>query len=189
VGLVLSSMTELGVEPNHRVMGSLIETIFKQRETGTWQEALSILEEMEREKRGIMKPNSIIYTQFISQLSRLRREALIEEQEARQRANDIIERMIKLDCRPTNVTYHSIMVLYLTFRGREAAEDALQWLVKIQEAAGGAKSDDWLALIKGLVRRGDIDVAARAVRYMQEVGFQPTGWLASQISRIPNINV
>ena len=188
VGLVLTSMNDFGVEPNARVMGSLIETIFKRRERDGWEEALAILEEMEREKRGLMKPNTTVYTQFISQLSRLRREALIEEQEARQQANDIIERMLKRECRPNNVTYHSLMVLYMTFRGREAAEDALQWLVKIQQEAGGAKIDDWLALVRGLVERGDIDVAARAVRYMRQVGFQPTGWLSFQISRIPALN-
>ena len=189
VGLVISSMKEFGVQPNTRVMGSLIETIFKQRETDVWQEALAILDEMEREKRWEMKPNSIIYTQFITQLSRLRREALIEEPQARQKANDIIERMLKQDFRPNNITYHSLMVLYLTFRGREAAEDALQWLVKIQEDAGGAKSNDWLALIQGLVERGDVDVAARAVKYMRQVGFQPDGWLAVQISRILTTNI
>jgi len=189
VGLVLRSMKEFGVQPNARVMGSLIETIFKQRDTNGWQEALSILEEMERETRWEMKPNSIIYTQFISQLSRLRRETLIEEQDARQGANDIIERMLKQGCLPNGVTYHSLMMLYLTFRGREAAEHALRWLVKIQEEAGGAKHDDWLALIRGLVKRGDVDLAARAVTYMRKVGFQATGWLAVQISRIPATNV
>jgi pentatricopeptide repeat protein len=189
VGLVLRSMRDFGVQPNARVMGSLIWTIFKRRETDTWEEALSILKEMEQEKLRIMRPNAIIYTQFISQLSRLRRETLIEEQEARRRANDIMERMLRERCLPNNITYHSLMVLYLTFRGREAAEQALLWLVKIQEEAGGAKFDDWLALIRGLVERGDVDVAARAVRYMRKVGFQADGWLASQISRIPGINV
>ena len=187
-GLVLGSMEEFGVEPNVRVMGSLIETIFSRRETDAWEEAQSILEVMEQEKRGTVRPNCIIYTQFISHLSRLRREALIEEQEARQRANEIIERMIQQGFRPNDITYHSLMTLYLTFRGRQAAEDALQWLVKIQEEGGGAKNVDWLVLIQGLVRRGDFDVAARAVRYMREVGFQPNDWLASQISHIPTIN-
>ena len=189
MGLVLNSMKEFGVEPNVRVMSSLIETIFKRQEADSWQEALSILGEMEQEKLGIKKPNEIIYTQFISQLSRLRREALIEEQEAKQQANDIIERMIKQGFHPNNITYHSLMVLYMTFRGREAAEDALQWLVKIQEEAGGAGFEDWMALIRGLAERGDVDVAARAIRYMREVGFQPNPWLASQISRIPALNV
>jgi pentatricopeptide repeat protein len=189
LGLILNSMKEFGVEPNIRVMSSLIETVFERWEKDTWQEALSILEEMEREKRGTMKPNVIIYTQFITQLSRLRRETLIEEQEAREWANNIIERMIRQACRPNNITYHSLMVLYLTFRGREAAENAVRWLVKIQEEAGGAKFDDWLVLIRGLVERGDVDVAARAVRYMRQVGFQPTDWFAHQINRIPAINV
>lgn len=188
VGLVLSSMKDFGVQPNTRVLSSLIETIFIGRETDAWQEALSILEVMEQEKRWTMRPNSIVYTQFISQLSRLRREGLIEEQEARQRMNEIIERMLKQGYSPNHVTYHSLMVLYLTFRGREAAEHALQCLVKIQEEGGGAKHDDWLALIQGLVERGDVDVAARAVRYMRKVGFQATGWFASQISRIPTTN-
>ena len=190
VGLVLNSMRVFGVEPNVRVMSSLIETIFKRLEEDAWQEALSILAEMEQEDLGIKKANPIIYTQFITQLSRLRRESLIEEQEARTRANGIIERMINQGCRPNNITYHSLMVLYMTFRGREAAEDALRWLIKIQEEAGGAKFDDWLALIQGLMQRGDVDIAARAVRYMREVGFQPNNdWLAAQISRIPALNV
>ena len=188
VGLVIRSMNEFGIQPTTRVMSPLIETIFKQRETDVWQEALSILNEMEREKRWKMKTNSIIYTQFITQLSRLRREGLIEEQQARQQANDIIERMLKQGFRPNNITYHSLMVLYLTFRGRGAAEHALQWLLKIQEEAGGAKSVDWLALIRGLMERGDVDIAARAVKYMRKVGFQPHGWLAAQISRIPTTN-
>ena len=189
VGLVLRSMKEFGVQPNAQVMGSLIETIFKQRDTDAWQEALSILEDMERETRRDMKPNYVIYTQFISQLSRLRRESLIEEQEARQEASRIIERMLKQGCFPNAVTYHSLMVLYLTFRGRKAAEHALRWLVKIQEEAGGAKYDDWVALILGLVERGDVDMAARAVTYMRKVGFQATGWFAAQISRIPATNI
>ena len=188
-GLVIRSMNEFGVQPNTRVMSSLIETIFKQRETDGWQEALSILAEMEREESKKRKPNHIIYTQFITQLSRLRREALIEEQQARQQANDIIERMLKQGFHPNNITYHSLMVLYLTFRGREAAEHALRWIVKIQEEAGGARSDDWLALIRGLVERGDVDMAARAVKYMRKVGFQPDGWLNVHISRIPATNV
>jgi len=188
MGLVLNSMSEFGVRPNVRVMSSLIEIIFKRREADAWQEALSILEEMERDKRRIMKPSHVVYTQFISQLSRLRCEALIEEQEARQRVDDIIKRMIKAGCHPNHVTYHSLMVLYLTFRGREAAEDAWRLLVKIQKV-GGANLDDWLALIRGLVERGDIDMATRAVKYMREVGFQVDGWFAFYISRIPATDV
>jgi pentatricopeptide repeat protein len=179
--IMLNLMAKQGIEPNVATFSAIIDQQLREQDNENFQGALRLLRNME--ENPATQPNEVTYTAI---LNGIYRGEWLDPRAAEEYRMEIVERMRIRDIRPNRLTYQILLKGCLQYPEPEGLRNALSYYREMVRREIPLSQEIWCILLRGLVNRGEWEIASEMVKNMKRSGLRPQGAVLGLVETILN---
>lgn len=186
VQIIRGLMEKHGIQMNVTTYTTIIDHLMKENTTEAFEAAFKLLDEMEKEPSGALRPTEVTYTAILAGIHR--HEHALEPTQAEGWVNWIVSTMEKRDLFDSKVTYNILLKACLYGQDPDGVRHALRYYRSMVRKQKVITNDTWFILLAGLMGRKQWDVAETIVEDIEQSGRKPSDSVATLMTRVRKRN-